>query len=85
MPLREQQRELVHFLLGGEQIAFHPLGKQGDGGGFGFQAVLLQAGVNPRGQSIAADGFGFQHRAVFAERGKPFGLRLRAFQLGQHN
>ena len=45
----------------------------------------FQTAFYPRGKGGGGHGLGFEHRAAFGQGGKPFGLRLRLFQLGQDN
>ena len=85
---RVQQAEFLNFLVCGEQIALHPVGKKLQGAlpffACGHALTLqLQALGDPHRQSLALHGFDLQGDAKIVQRAKPgafFGGRVQARQ-----
>ena len=85
---RKQQRQLLKFLVRGQQVALDPVRKKRQGllAGFALGHVLVLGGQalgDPGRQRTPLDRQHLQHHACLVERTKPGALLLLAVQLGQ--
>ena len=75
---REEERELLHLLPGGEEIAFDAVGDELERLPVRFLALRLQPAGEPLGQRLARDGLRLDHDAGALERLEPAPLSAPA-------
>ena len=88
LALRVEQRQLLQLLVRGQQVAFDPVGKEGQCG-LALRVVVHPLALRgqtlsqPGGQGAALDRIDLQADAVGIERAEPGGLLLLPVQPGQ--
>ena len=85
---REQQCQFLQLLVGGQQIALHPVGKEGQGvlAGLALGHALALGGQalgDPGWQRAALHRVNLEHHAGAVQRAKPGALLLLAIEFGQ--
>ena len=68
---RQQQRQLLHFLMGRQQVAFDALGKQRRGICIGFEILLSESIADPRRQPRQLDRPDLHDHAMLLDRADP--------------
>ena len=80
--MREQQRQFLYFLVGGEQIAFDAIRNEIQRFRIGFLLLQAEPAGNPLRQGPAQHGFGFDSDAGTFKRFEPGGFLAAPVEVG---
>jgi hypothetical protein len=80
---RKEQRELLHLLVGREEIALDAVGDEIERVPVGFLALRLEPSREPVGQRLAAHRFRLDHGAGAVERLEPACFLRAPFEAGK--